>query len=42
MDLLSRWADKRARDFERETSLVDHALAFINMAKQNGIKVNSR
>ena len=41
-DLLSKWVDKRSRDIERESSLVDHALALLSIAGQNGIQINPR
>lgn len=40
--MLSTWVDHRAKQFEEESSLVDHALALLQIAAANGIHVDSR
>ena len=40
--LVTEWVDTRAREIENESSLVDHALALLQIASANGITIDLR
>jgi hypothetical protein len=41
-ELVIEWVDTRAREIENESSLVDHALALLQIASVNGIQIDTR
>ena len=41
-DLVVSWVDTRAREIEHESSLVDHALALLQISSANGIPIDAR
>ena len=41
-ELVVTWVDKRAREIESESSLVDHALSLLQISSANGISIDPR